>query len=129
MSSDKRPVPLADTELSLLQARRAITDGDSPAWAELLQGLAASLPGTRMAPDEAVETIRELLQSEKFLALEDSWNLMHFLLHNWTWLSAEQTRLLREPIAGAFDRFAHWLGGFIAGAARARVSRSRHHCA
>lgn len=96
-------------------ARAGLERGDETACSLLLPAIAASHPRTAAARPETVAAIRELLLNEKFLALDGSWNLLHFLLQNWRWLSQDQMMELRESIADSFDRFSHWMGSFVAG--------------
>lgn len=106
---------IPDPDLLIAEARSAVLTGVAVDWPELLPRLASSLPRSAVASPRTFEAVRELVLSEKFLAVEGSWHLMHFLLTNWAWLSQNQKSMLAEPIADSFDRFAHWMGAFVAG--------------
>ena len=116
MSSGTAPDAwLQDPESLIAEARAAISLGEALNWPQLLQNIGASFPRSAVASDQTVEGVRDLLQSEMFQSLEGSWNLPHFLLTNWQWLSPEGRNLLREPIAGSFDLLSNWMGAFVAG--------------
>ena len=116
MSSDTdRESLVPDPDVLIEEARTAVLTGGAVDWPELLPRIASSLPRSAVASPRTFEAVRELLLSEKFLAIEGSWHLVHFLLTNWAWLSRDQKSMLAEPIADSFDRFAHWMGAFVAG--------------
>lgn len=57
--------------------------------------------------------IQELLRSDAFLGLADSWLVVRFLDNNWEALSAIQREEIRPLLVDVYDKHADWMGAFV----------------
>ena len=96
------------------EAFQSLIKGAPSDWPDLLLRLSASIPESPTAPVETVAQLQHLLKAPQFLALPDSWNLLHFVLTNWEWFSDPFRQTLASATARAFDRLDNFMGAFIA---------------
>ena len=57
--------------------------------------------------------LSKLLEDPDFLRLKNSWSLLHFINHNWEYVSSEDRDHLKGVLERSFDRFEEWTGAFL----------------
>ncbi len=65
-------------------------------------------------PDQTLEEVRMLLGSNRFLMVDESYQLLYSLLRNWDWLNSKQREQLRPWLVQSFDSFKSYMGAFVA---------------
>jgi hypothetical protein len=93
----------------------AAAAGDSQALPALFLELSPCVLVFTHLPSEFFERLRSLLSDNKFLRLDESFQLVYFLNGNWDLLTQEQREQLRPLLPGLFDKHHNWMGAFIIG--------------
>jgi hypothetical protein len=106
---------VVDFQDALNRLRGYRDSGDASALPKFLSHLdiALLMDMCKEWPNSFFDGLLSLLEDPKFLALEESWNLLDFLNGNWDVLCEEQRERLRPILAAAFDEYGNWMGAFL----------------
>lgn len=101
-------------EAALARLRDSTVLGDNAALTRIALDVEIALAEFDAFPEEPFETLARLLMQKELHTLPDSWKVMKVIADNWELLSPDQKEQVRSLVVDTFDKFADWMGAFVA---------------